>query len=91
MRKKRYLWGKPYEGAGIALAGIPINVVIVKTVRSLDGHNTKELQRTVMHAEVMAIEEANQHEESGVYWMRLFFVTIEPCVEWCHWTGGFPR
>ena len=39
-----------------------------------------ELQRAVMHAEIMAIEEANQHENSWRLLDTTLFVTIEPCV-----------
>lgn len=33
-----------------------------------------------MHAEIMAIEEANQHENSWRLLDTTLFVTIEPCV-----------
>ena len=45
------------------------------------GHNAREeLQRAVMHAEVMAIENANLSEESWRLLDCTLFVTIEPCV-----------
>ena len=45
------------------------------------GHNAREeLQRAVMHAEIMAIEEANQRENSWRLLDTTLFVTIEPCV-----------
>uniref|UniRef100_UPI000D30FD99 deaminase n=1 Tax=Mycobacterium tuberculosis TaxID=1773 RepID=UPI000D30FD99 len=61
---------------------IPIGCVIVKDGEIIGrGHNAREeLQRAVMHAEVMAIEEANQHEESWRFLDTTLFVTIEPCV-----------
>ena len=45
------------------------------------GHNAREeLQRAVMHAEIMAIENANLREESWRLLDCTLFVTIEPCV-----------
>ena len=45
------------------------------------GHNAREeLQRAVMHAEIMAIENANLSEESWRLLDCTLFVTIEPCV-----------
>ena len=68
----------------IALANdeIPIGCVIVKDGKIIGrGHNAREeLQRAVMHAEVMAIEEANAHEKSWRLLDTTLFVTIEPCV-----------
>ena len=50
-------------------------------VGTLRGHNAREeLQRAVMHAEIMAIEEANQQENSWRLLDTTLFVTIEPCV-----------
>ena len=70
--------------AEIALANdeIPIGCVIVKDGEIIGrGHNAREeLQRAVMHAEVMAIEEANAHEKSWRLLDTTLFVTIEPCV-----------
>lgn len=70
--------------AEIALANdeIPIGCVIVKDGKVIGrGHNAREeLQRAVMHAEVMAIEKANQHEHSWRLLDTTLFVTIEPCV-----------
>ena len=61
---------------------IPIGCVIVKNGKIIGrGHNAREeLQRAVMHAEIMAIEEANQHENSWRLLDTTLFVTIEPCV-----------
>ena len=70
--------------AEIALVNdeIPIGCVIVKDGKVIGrGHNAREeLQRAVMHAEVMAIEEANAHEKSWRLLDTTLFVTIEPCV-----------
>ena len=70
--------------AEIALANdeIPIGCVIVKDGKVIGrGHNAREeLQRAVMHAEVMAIEEANAYEKSWRLLDTTLFVTIEPCV-----------
>ncbi|MCY7209774.1 tRNA adenosine(34) deaminase TadA [Streptococcus sp. IsoGale021] len=70
--------------AEIALANdeIPIGCVIVKDGEIIGrGHNAREeLQRAVMHAEVMAIEEANAYEKSWRLLDTTLFVTIEPCV-----------
>ena len=70
--------------AEIALANdeIPIGCVIVKDGKIFGrGHNAREeLQRAVMHAEVMAIEEANAYEKSWRLLDTTLFVTIEPCV-----------
>ena len=61
---------------------IPIGCVIVKNGKIIGrGHNAREeLQRAVMHAEVMAIEEANAYEKSWRLLDTTLFVTIEPCV-----------
>ena len=63
-------------------AEIPIGCVIVKDREIVGrGHNAREeLQRAVMHAEIMAIEEANQRENSWRLLDTTLFVTIEPCV-----------
>ena len=60
----------------------PLAVSLVKDGEIIGrGHNAREeLQRAVMHAEVMAIEEANQREESWRLLDTTLFVTIEPCV-----------
>ena len=61
---------------------IPIGCVIVKDGEIIGrGHNAREeLQRAVMHAEIMAIENANLNEESWRLLDCTLFVTIEPCV-----------
>ncbi len=68
IEEKAMFMREALKEAEIALAHeeIPIGCVIVKDGEIIGrGHNAREeLQRAVMHAEVMAIEEANQHEES---------------------------
>ena len=61
---------------------IPIGCVIVKDGKIIGrGHNAREeLQRAVMHAEIMAIEDANLSEKSWRLLDCTLFVTIEPCV-----------
>ena len=61
---------------------IPIGCVIVKDGEIIGrGHNAREeLQRAVMHAEIMAIENANLSEKSWRLLDCTLFVTIEPCV-----------
>ncbi|MBP2623892.1 tRNA adenosine(34) deaminase TadA [Streptococcus oricebi] len=61
---------------------IPIGCVLVKDGQIIGrGHNAREeLERAVMHAEIMAIEEANAHEKSWRLLDTTLFVTIEPCV-----------
>ena len=61
---------------------IPIGCVIVKNGEIIGrGHNAREeLQRAVMHAEVMAIEKANTYEKSWRLLDTTLFVTMEPCV-----------
>ena len=64
--EKEYFMLEALKEARIALENdeIPIGCVVVKDGQIIGrGHNAREeLQRAVMHAEIMAIEEANQHE-----------------------------
>lgn len=82
--EKEYFMQEALKEAQIALENdeIPIGCVIVKDGQIIGrGHNAREeLQRAVMHAEIMAIEEANQHENSWRLLDTTLFVTIEPCV-----------
>ena len=84
LEEKEAFMREALKEAEIALAHeeIPIGCVIVKDGEIIGrGHNAREeLQRAVMHAEVIAIEEANQHEESWRLLDTTLFVTIEPCV-----------
>ena len=82
--EKEYFMQEALKEARIALENdeIPIGCVVVKDGQIVGrGHNAREeLQRAVMHAEIMAIEEANRHENSWRLLDTMFFVTIEPCV-----------
>ncbi|HFI2461808.1 TPA: tRNA adenosine(34) deaminase TadA [Streptococcus suis] len=61
---------------------IPIGCVIVKDGQIIGrGHNAREeLNQAIMHAEIMAIQEANQQEGNWRLLDTTLFVTIEPCV-----------
>ncbi len=84
VEEKEFFMREALKEAEIALANdeIPIGCVIVKDGKIIGrGHNAREeLQRAIMHAEVMAIEKANQHEHSWRLLDTTLFVTIEPCV-----------
>lgn len=66
----------------LAKEEIPIGCVIVKDGHIIGrGHNAREeLSQAIMHAEIMAITEANKHENSWRLLATTLFVTIEPCV-----------
>ncbi|MGT2910134.1 tRNA adenosine(34) deaminase TadA [Streptococcus cameli] len=61
---------------------IPIGCVIVKNGTIIGrGHNAREeRQQAILHAEIMAIQEANQAEGNWRLLDTTLFVTIEPCV-----------
>ena len=61
---------------------IPIGCVIVKNNQIIGrGHNAREeLNQAIMHAEIMAINEANATERNWRLLDSCLFVTIEPCV-----------
>ena len=84
IEEKEIFMREALKEAEIALANdeIPIGCILVKDGQIIGrGHNAREeLQRAVMHAEVMAIEEANQQENSWRLLDTTLFVTIEPCV-----------
>ena len=63
-------------------AEIPIGCVIVKDGEVIGrGHNAREeLNQAIMHAEVMAIQEANRTVGNWRLLDCTLFVTIEPCV-----------
>lgn len=63
-------------------AEIPIGCVIVKDGEVIGrGHNAREeLNQAIMHAEVMAIQEANRTIGNWRLLDCTLFVTIEPCV-----------
>ncbi|CAM4134634.1 deaminase [Streptococcus penaeicida] len=66
----------------LAKAEIPIGCVIVKDMEIIGrGHNAREeLNQAVMHAEIMAINEANATVGNWRLLDSTLFVTIEPCV-----------
>lgn len=66
----------------LAKAEIPIGCVIVKKGRIIGrGHNAREeLNQAIMHAEIMAITQANEAEKNWRLLESTLFVTIEPCV-----------
>ncbi len=61
---------------------IPIGCVLVKDGQIIGrGHNAREeLGQAIMHAEIMAINEANQRVGNWRLLDCTLFVTIEPCV-----------
>ena len=61
---------------------IPIGCVIVKDGEIIGrGHNAREeLNMAIMHAEMMAINDANEKEDNWRLLDTTLFVTIEPCV-----------
>lgn len=61
---------------------IPIGCVIVKNGKIIGrGRNAREeYQKAILHAEMMAIDEANATENSWRLLNSTLFVTIEPCV-----------
>lgn len=66
----------------LAKEEIPIGCVIVKDGHIIGrGHNAREeLNQAIMHAEIMAINAANQQEGNWRLLDTTLFVTIEPCV-----------
>jgi len=75
IEEKEAFMRESLKEAEIALAHdeIPIGCVLVKEGKIIGrGHNA--------HAEIMAIEEANRHENSWRLLDTTLFVTIEPCV-----------
>lgn len=66
----------------LAKEDIPIGCVIVKDGQIIGrGHNAREeCHQAIMHAEIMAINEANAHEGNWRLLDTTLFVTIEPCV-----------
>lgn len=82
--EKEYFMREALAEAQLALEKeeIPIGCVIVKDGKIIGrGHNAREdLQRAIMHAEMMAIEDANLREKSWRLLDCTLFVTIEPCV-----------
>ena len=84
IEEKEVFMREALKEAEIALAHdeIPIGCVLVKEGKIIGrGHNAREeLQRAGYACEIMAIEEANRHENSWRLLDTTLFVTIEPCV-----------
>lgn len=84
VEEKEYFMREALKEAEKSLAKeeIPIGCVIVKDGKIIGrGHNAREeLQQAIMHAEIMAIQEANQQEGNWRLLDATLFVTIEPCV-----------
>ncbi|HFI0787091.1 TPA: tRNA adenosine(34) deaminase TadA [Streptococcus suis] len=82
--EKEYFMRQALEEARKSLEKdeIPIGCVIVKDGQIIGrGHNAREeLNQAIMHAEVMAIQEANRSEGNWRLLDTTLFVTIEPCV-----------
>ncbi|HFI0271050.1 TPA: tRNA adenosine(34) deaminase TadA [Streptococcus suis] len=82
--EKEYFMRQALEEARKSLEKdeIPIGCVIVKKGQIIGrGHNAREeLNQAIMHAEVMAIQEANRVEGNWRLLETTLFVTIEPCV-----------
>lgn len=64
-----------------AIGEVPIGAVIVKNGEIIGrGYNQRETSnRAVSHAEILAIEEANQHLHNWRLEECALFVTLEPC------------
>jgi len=84
LEEKEYFMRQALEEARKSLEKdeIPIGCVIVKEGQIIGrGHNAREeLNQAIMHAEVMAIQEANRVEGNWRLLETTLFVTIEPCV-----------
>lgn len=82
--EKSYFMGEALKEAekSLAKAEIPIGCVIVKDGQIIGrGHNAREeLNQAIMHAEIMAINEANLTVGNWRLLDCTLFVTIEPCV-----------
>ncbi|HFU4476123.1 TPA: tRNA adenosine(34) deaminase TadA [Streptococcus suis] len=82
--EKEYFMRQALEEARKSLEKdeIPIGCVIVKEGQIIGrGHNAREeLNQAIMHAEVMAIQEANRVEGNWRLLETTLFATIEPCV-----------
>lgn len=81
--KEGFMWEALKEAEkSLAKDEIPIGCVIVKDGQIIGrGHNAREeLNQAVMHAEIMAITEANAQVGNWRLLDCTLFVTIEPCV-----------
>ncbi len=84
LAEQEYFMSEALEEARKSLVKeeIPIGCVIVRDGQIIGrGHNAREEEeRAILHAEVMAIEEANKRLQSWRLLDTTLFVTIEPCV-----------
>lgn len=82
--EKEYFMREALKEAQKSLAKeeIPIGCVIVKNGDIIGrGHNAREeRQKAILHAEIMAIDDANENEGNWRLLDSTLFVTIEPCV-----------
>lgn len=82
--EKEYFMREALKEAQKSLAKeeIPIGCVIVKNGDIIGrGYNAREeRQKAILHAEIMAIDDANENEGSWRLLDSTLFVTIEPCV-----------
>lgn len=84
VEEKNYFMREALKEAEKSLAKdeIPIGCVLVKGGQIIGrGHNAREeLHQAIMHAEMMAIQEANRKVGNWRLLETTLFVTIEPCV-----------
>ena len=82
--EKEFFMGEALKEAQLSLQKeeIPIGCVIVKDGQIIGrGHNAREEENlAIMHAEIMAINQANRTQESWRLLDCTLFVTIEPCI-----------
>ena len=82
--EKEFFMGEALKEAQLSLQKeeIPIGCVIVKDDQIIGrGHNAREEENlAIMHAEIMAINQANRTQESWRLLDCTLFVTIEPCI-----------
>lgn len=82
--EKEFFMGEALKEAQLSLQKeeIPIGCVIVKDGQIIGrGHNAREEENlAIMHAEIMAINQANRIQESWRLLDCTLFLTIEPCI-----------
>lgn len=82
--EKEYFMNQALKEAQVALAHdeIPIGCVLVKDGEIIGrGYNAREMeQQSILHAEIMAINQANKAVGNWRLLDCTLFVTIEPCV-----------
>ena len=81
--EKEYFMGEAIKEAqkAEAIGEVPIGAVIVKDGEIIGrGYNQRETSnRAITHAEILAIEAANQHLQNWRLEECALFVTLEPC------------